>query len=71
MSSSSYVHVAYEAVCAMTAKAVQIRRPGGELLWLPLSVVADSDEIELGEGTGTLSVQGWFAAKEGIEEDDE
>ncbi len=52
-----------------SGKAFQLIYENGRIGWIPKSVVADAADYERGGRDLTLSIQGWFAAKERIEED--
>lgn len=69
MPKSNFVHLDDCEILSIRNKAIRVKRPDGTLLWLPRSVV-DNDVSKLAEGdTATVTIQEWFAEKEGIEED--
>jgi hypothetical protein len=49
-----------------TEKACQFLLNGGKKVWVPKSVIADVDDYEVGDSDLTISVEEWFAEKEGL-----
>ncbi len=64
---SEYVHLDFEEIVRETDKALLVRFDGGEEHWVPISVVADSDDYRTGDGPGEISIAEWFVAKQGWE----
>ncbi len=68
---SNLVHLAYVEVVKITDKAVGFRQSEGEdVVWAPLSVCANADDLREGRGSGTLSVQRWWALKNDLEDEE-
>lgn len=51
-----------------TKKALQVKLPDGQCMWVPKSVIHDDSEVWKLDQTGTLIVQGWWAEREGLTE---
>lgn len=62
---TEYVEVEIDRILAVTAKALLISYDRGEELWVPKSVVEDSDTYIRGE-YDFIMVADWFARKEGL-----
>lgn len=54
--------IAYESIKVVTGKAALIVRPGGEELWVPKSVIVDSDD-------DNITVASWWVRKNRIDTD--
>ncbi len=68
MSSSGWAHLDVLVIARETEKAFQLRLRGGaqRAVWVPKSVVSDAWNYEAGDRDVTVSVQEWFAEKEGL-----
>lgn len=62
---SSYIHLDVERIARETDMALLLVIDGDEL-WVPKSVIADADTYGEGDEDVTVSVQMWFAEKEGL-----
>lgn len=63
---ADYAHLDVAAVVRETDKALLLRFESGEEHWVPKSVVADADDYGEGDRDCTVSVQLWFAEREGL-----
>lgn len=66
MSASNYVHLDVKLIKAETDKALLLVLEDDSEYWVPLSLVADSDDYRKGQKNCTVSVAEWFAKKEGL-----
>ena len=60
--SADVVWIDVDGIRATTEKAIAFQVNGGEVLWIPRSVIVDHNEEHVG-------VKKWFAEKNGIEGD--
>lgn len=63
---SGYVHLDIALIARETEKAFLLVLEGGEETWVPKSVVADAEGYVAGDAHCTVSVQSWWAEKEGL-----
>jgi hypothetical protein len=64
MSASGYVHLEDCTVKKLTEKAALIEY-GDEQHWIPLSQIADADELQEGDER-TVSITQWLADQKGL-----
>lgn len=69
MSESPWVHLDFDLIVAESQKAFQIEFANGRTLWVPMSVIADHEDYGRGNTNGSISVQEWWAKKEGMSND--
>jgi hypothetical protein len=63
-----YLHLDIDHVMKDTGKAFLVHVVDGRELWLPKKVISDPEDYKEGDmGEITISIQQWFADKEGIE----
>ena len=64
---ANWIHVEYEAIRAVTEKAVLFIIEGEEV-WLPFSQIAsaDRDDLEAGQESGSVSITEWIASQKGL-----
>lgn len=70
MSASDYVHLDVKLIKAETDKALLLVLDDDSEHWVPLSLVADSDDYNKGDKNCTVSVAKWFCVKEGLADGD-
>lgn len=62
---SKYADIDYDDVKVITDKALLLEIDDVEQ-WVPLSVIDTTPLPEVGSGSGELSIQEWFAFREGL-----
>lgn len=67
MSASNYVHLDVQRILKETDRAFLLLLDDDEELWVPKSVISDEGDYNEGDANCTISIQQWFADKEGIE----
>lgn len=65
MSHSGWVHLEKCVVRRLTDKAALVEYEG-ERVWIPLSQIADPDDLEAGPDEVTVSVTDWIADQKGL-----
>lgn len=71
----SWTHVDVKEIRGETEKAFRIEvktddGSPGPIHWVPKKVISDPDDYEVGDKDCTVSIEEWFATKEGIEGSD-
>lgn len=67
MGASGWFHFDVKKIKKETEKAfLVVLEESGQLVWIPKNVLADVEDIEVGDVNLTLSVKDWFAEKEGL-----
>lgn len=67
-----WVHLNVDEILVETEKAFKVQLEStsdgpGKRIWLPKSVIADPNDYNEGDRDCTISVEDWFADKEGLE----